>query len=234
MSIFSSLGTTGFEEQKDTLGGYQPLDTGAYPAKIKTIYITTSEKGAMAANVVAEINGQEYHEQLWITNSKGENFFLNKKTGNKVALPGFTALNDICLCAIGKELKELDAEPRVFKIYDYNAKAEVPREVPTITELMNHEVILGIVRQRVDKKIKNDAGEYVASGETREENVIEKVFHLSTHKTVNEAKAGAEEAQFYDKWVEKNAGVIRDKAKGKAEAGTAGAPQKPSVKKLFN
>ena len=73
MSMFSNMTTEGMEESKDTLGGYQPLDSDIYLAKIKTAYITISKNNAMAVNFVADIEGREYREQLWITNSKGEN-----------------------------------------------------------------------------------------------------------------------------------------------------------------
>lgn len=235
-SLFSNFSSSeNLEQVKDSLGGYQPLDSGAYEAVVKTVYITHSNKGAMAANLVLDIEGREYKEQLWITNSNGENFYKSK-SGGKVGLPGFTVLNDLCLCAVGKELKEMEPEERVFKLYDYDTKQEMPKEVPTIVDLQDTEIIVGIVKQVVDKTTKNDSGVYVPTGETREENVIDKIFHAASHKTVAEAKAGAKEASFYDKWVAKNTGMTRNRAKGAKAEGTAGAPQKPATKKpsLFN
>ena len=92
-------------------------------------------------------------------------------------------------------------------------------------------VILGIIKSVVDKNVKNDStGEYEPSGETREENTIEKVFHHPSKVTVVEAreaqKAGRDaEATFYDKWVEKNKGVTRNKAKGASgNGGNSGRP----------
>lgn len=238
MSMFSNMTTEGMEESKDTLGGYQPLDSDIYLAKIKTAYITISKNNAMAVNFVADIEGREYREQLWITNSKGENFFINKKTGNKVPLPGFTTLNDICIASIGKELKQLDTETKVFKIYDYDAKTELPKEVPTIVDLIDAEVKLGIIRQIVDKNVKDDSGNYVPSGETREENVIDKVFFADDNRTVNEVRTNKEVAEFYDKWLKKNKGQSRNRAQGaKNNAGKPGAPQKKAptpTKSLFS
>lgn len=230
-NIFANLNTNGMEQVKDSLGGYSPLETDAYLAKIKNAYVTMSKNNAMAVNLVCDIDGREYREQLWITNAQGQNFYTSK-TGGRVPLPGFTVLNDICLCGVEKPLSQLDTEPRVFKLYDYEAKTEMPKEVPTIIDLLDAEIILGITKQVVDKTVKDANGNYVPSGETREENVIEKVFHAETHKTVNEATSGIATAQFYDKWIAKNAGKTKMKAKGKAE-GSAGAPQKPAVKSLF-
>ena len=232
MSIFSTLSNDNLEQAKDSLGGYL-LDSGSYDAKIACAYVTTSAKGAMAINLVADIDGREYREQLWITNAKGENFYVNSKTNSKVPLPGFTIINDICLCTLGQDLKELDTAPRVFKVYDPEAKQEMPKEVPTIIDLMGKEITLGIIKQVVDKNVKNAEGNYVPSGETREENVIDKVFHYETKMTVNEAKDGKKEASFHDKWIAKNAGNTRNRAKGAPKAeGTAGAPKK-ATKSLF-
>lgn len=229
-NIFANLNTNGMEQVKDSLGGYSPLETNTYLAKVKNAYVTMSKNNAMAINLVCDIDGREYREQLWITNAQGQNYYTSK-TGGRIPLPGFTVINDICLCGVEKSLDQMDAEPRVFKIYDYEAKAEMPKEVPTIVDLLDSEIILGITKQVVDKTVKDANGNYVPSGETREENVIEKVFHAATKKTVSEAKDG-KEATFHDKWVAKNAGKTKMKAKGKAE-GTAGAPQKPAVKSLF-
>ena len=233
MSIFSNLDTSNVQQDKDTLGGYRPLDTDIYTAKIKAAYVTQSRRNASAVNLIADINGKEYREQLWITNAEGKPYFISKQNGEKVFLPGYTVMNDLCMCAVGKELKEMDAEPRTFKIYDYEAKQDLPKEVPTILELQNTEVDLGIFHEIVDKNIKDASGNYVPSGETRDQNVINKVFHTATHKTVNEAREGKTEAEFYDKWLAQYKGTVRNRAKkAAANEGTAGAPKKP-VKSLF-
>lgn len=228
MSIFQNLSTTGLEEQTDSLGGFQLLESNVYPAKVKTVYITTSKNNAMAANVVLDIDGREYREQLWITNSKGENFFVNKSSGNRVALPGFAVLNDLCLCTVGKELEFLETDQRTFKIYDYETKSDMLKEVPTITDLMDTEILVAITKKREFKKIKDASGAYVNSNETRELNTIKKIFHAGTKMTVTEAKAGKKEGEFLDKWLAKNQGKIEDATK-KSSAGIAGAPQKPQA-----
>lgn len=232
MSIFANMTTNDLEKSKDTLGGYQPLDSGAYTGKIKGVYITTSKSNAMAANLVLDLDGREYKETLWITNRNGENFYKSK-SGHKIGLPGFTILNDLCLVTLNKELRELDTEPRVFKVYDPESKGEVNREFPTIVDLSGKEAIFGIIRQVVNKTVKDASGNYVPSQETKDENVIEKIFHEPTHKTVNEAVAGKEEAEFFDKWLEKNKGVTRDRTK-KVEGAAAQAAERKPAKSLFS
>lgn len=223
MSIFSNLSSKGLETQADTLGGFSPLESGAYEAEIKALYVTTSASGAMALNLVAGIDNREYRETIYITNKNKENFFVSKQTGKKVPLPGFTTINDLCLCAIGKELCELETETKVVKVYDYETKQEMPKEVPMVVDVLGSKVCLGILKEVVDKNVKS-GDDYVPSGETREQNTINKVFHAETHMTVNEAKSGKQEASFYEKWVQKHAGKTVNKAKG--AGGTAGAPKK--------
>ena len=234
MSIFDNLTTQGIEAPKDSLGGsFSVLESGIYLAKIKAVYVTMSKNNAMAANVVVDINGREYREQLWITNANGENWYKNKQTGHKVFLDGFTQLNDICLCTVGKELRDMETEPRVFNIYNFESKSEVPTEVPTVVELMGKEVLLGIMKETVNKRVKNADGHYVDSAETRDENHINKVFHAEKRLTVNEARAGKSEPEFYTKWLERNEGKTRDRSKAVSKTASAPAAKQPS-RSLFN
>lgn len=236
MSLFSSLDTNNVVADKDVLGGYEPLSSGIYNATIKAAYVTTSRNGAMAVNVLADINGQEYRETLWITNREGKPFYVSKKTGEKIFLPGYVVINDICLATLGKPLKETDAQPRTFKIYDVEAKKELPKEVPTMIELIGKQVCLAIVRETVDKTVRDASGNYVPSGETKDQNVISKVFDFTTHRTVNEIREHVAEASFYDKWLVKNEGITRNRAKGAQEGashGMAGMPMKPAAAPAF-
>ena len=120
MSIFNKLKSDGLEESQDRLGGYAPLETDIYKAIIKALYAGQSAGGAMSVNLIAEIDGREYRETLWVTNKNGENFFLNKddKT-KKVPLPGFTVADDILLIATGEPLASQETEDKVIKLYDF-------------------------------------------------------------------------------------------------------------------
>ena len=110
MSIFTSYDNKGATSPKDSLGGYEPLASDIYEAEIKAAYVTTSRSGAAAINLVLDIAGREYHETIYFTNSKGETFFLSKQSGEKISLPGYTTFNDLCLCAVGKEVNQLESE----------------------------------------------------------------------------------------------------------------------------
>lgn len=226
MGIFSDLKTEGLEETQDRLGGFAVLETNAYEAAIKVAFAGQSAGGAHSVTVIADAGGREYRETIYITNRKGENFFLNKNDKTKkVPLPGFTTMDDICLVTTDKPLSEQDTEEKIVNVYDSDAKKEVPKSVQVLTALTGATVILGIVNNLVNKNEKDGSGNYVPTPDTRNENVIDKVFHSPSKMTVVEARTGATEPKFYDAWVAKNAGQTRDRRELKdGSGGSAGKP----------
>jgi hypothetical protein len=146
-----------------------------------------------------------------------------EKDGQKNYLPGFIAANALALLAAGKELSELDTEIKVVNVYSYEAKAEVPTKVEVPVDLMGKEIIIGLIKQTVDKTAKNETtGAYEPTGETRDENEIDKFFRATDKMTTAEIRAAANEPVFYAAWDSKFSGVVRMKAK---TSGTAGAPK---------
>lgn len=227
MSIFGNLTNEGLEETTDRLGGFQIRATDIYPATIKAAYAGQSAGGARNVTIVVELPDGEYSETIYVTNKKGENWFLNQNDkSKKVPLPGFTTVDDICLVTTGKPLAEQDSEEKVVKIYDFDERKELPKAVPMLVDLIGQTLFLGIVQQTVDKNQKNEStGEYEPTGETRDENVIEKVFHDPTKMTVVEARQGATEPVFFEKWLSKNKGNVRNRAKGASgNGGNSGRP----------
>lgn len=228
MSIFANMTTNGLEEQKDSLGGYSPLETDIYAATIKALYVQTAKSGAMSLNLIADINGKEYRETVYITTKDGVNYYTNK-AGKKAPLPGFIIMNDLCLCTVGRELSELETETKVIKLYNREAKTEMATEVPMVVDLIGTKVALGIYKEKVNKQVLEGTS-YVDTEETREQNVINKVFHLETHKTVNEAKNNLE-AEFWDKWLAKNQGKVIDRTKKVAPRNNTMKPSTTAPKK---
>lgn len=238
MSLFSNLTSDGLEENEDRLGGSGGrLETDVYAGKIKIAYAGVSQKGAKNVTlIVALANGNEYRETVYVTNAKGENFFYNKQDATKkVALPGFTTIDDICQVCTEKGLAEQNIEEKIVKIYDFDARQELPKSVPVLTDLIGKDVLLAIKKTLVNKNEKAADGSYVPTAESREENSIEKVFHPTLRVTVVEAKRGKLEPEFIDAWIEKNKGKTHDKrqikdGEGGVQAGrprpaNAGPPQ---------
>ncbi|WP_421991754.1 hypothetical protein [Roseococcus sp.] len=226
MSIFAKLKSDGFEETQDRLGGFQVRETDIYTGPIKMAYAGSSKGGAQNVTLILDLpGGSEYRETIYITNKKGENWFVNKDDPTKrVALPGFTVMDDICTVTSGKGLAEQDTEAKMVKVYDPDQKKEVPKSVPVLVELLGLTVSLGIGKL-LENKTKLEGNEYVPTAEERSSNVIEKVFHTETKMTCAEARQGLSEGVFWDAWLERNKGKERDKRTIKdGQGGAAGAP----------
>jgi hypothetical protein len=225
MGIFGNLTNEGLEEAQDRIGGGGfILDTDIYNMTVKMAYATKSAGGAHGFVFIGDNGGKEYRETLWVTNKKGENFFLNKddKT-KKVPLPGFTIANDICLATTEKPLSEQATEEKIVNIYDFDQKKEIPTSVPVLVDLLGQPVTLAILKI-LENKSEKVGDDYVPTAETREVNQIDKVFHTETQVTMVEARNG-QAASFYNTWLERNKGQTRDKRSIKdGSAGTAGRP----------
>lgn len=243
MSLLKNLETkAGVEGEKDILGGGGALDSGLYDLTIKVAYVTTSSGGALALNTVFDYNGKEVRQQFWMTsgNDKG-NKNTYTKDGKEFYLPGFISANSLALLTVGKEISQLDLEEKTIKLYDFEAKGEVPTKVQVFTELTGQTITAGVQKQTVDKNI--DSGQvdsngrkiYVPSGETRDINEVVKFFRADDGLTVPEIEAQVTEAKFKNDWDAKYTGKTINKAKGSKDGVTAGAPSagaKPT-KSLF-
>ncbi len=214
--------------EKDSIGSSGPVESGLYPSNISTAYLMKSDGGAVGLVLNAKTDsGRELRQTLWMTSGKakgGNNYYVDKD-GLKQYLPGFNLANSIALLAAGKEISDCATETKVVNVYSTTAKAEVPTQVEMVMDLLNKDVIFGVIKQIVDKTAKNDAGVYVPTGETRVENEIDKCFRARDRMTTAEIRAQATEAAFIDTWSAKWDGKERNKAKGASAAGTAGAPK---------
>tara|TARA_R110000823_G_scaffold12076_6_gene40567 strand:+ start:121 stop:939 length:819 start_codon:yes stop_codon:yes gene_type:complete len=230
-------------EEDFTGGGGGLLDTDVYMATIKTAYIQKA-KASEATSIILlmDINGKELRSQTWVTNRNGEVTYKDKKTGEVKNLPGFSQMNSLALLVAGKELGQLDSEEKTVKLYDFDAKKEIPQAVMCFTELHGETVAAAVQRQTVDKTAKNEAtGSYDATGETRDQNEVVKFFAADKLVTISEVEMfikslGAsfdetvadghllkaigkmEDASgvYSASWIEKNQGQTYVKAKGKA------------------
>ena len=233
MSLLKTLTTdTSIANEKDSIGGGGVLDSGLYMATITLAYVTKSAGGATGMVLHFKTDSKrDIRQTLWMTSGTakgGKNYY--EKDGQKNYLPGFLLAQSLALLAAGKEVSDLDIETKVVSIYNREAKAEVPTKVEMVMDLMNKPILIGLVKQKVDKTAKADSGEYVPTGETREENEIDKFFRASDRKTTAEIRAQVEEASFVDVWNDKWNGQVKDKS-GKGGNGTAGVPAKAASTK---
>jgi len=226
MSLLKNLTTdSSIADEKDSIGG-SVLESGAYLAKVTLAYVTKSNGGATGLVLKTKTaDGRDINQTLWMTAGTakgGKNFY--EKEGVKHYLPGFIAANALSVLTTGKDIAELDTETKVVKVYSSEAKAEVPTKVEVVVDLLGKDIIIGLIKQTVDKTVKGADDKYESTGETRDENEIDKFFRAEDKLTTAEIRANASEPAFYNTWGAKWNGVTRNKAKGVA-AGTAGAPK---------
>lgn len=228
MSLLKTIKSdSSVENEKDSVGGGGVLESGLYPFKIVAAYVIKAASEAVGIVLNFEnADKKRLRQTVYITSGKEKgcsNFYEDKKTGEKRYLPGFLMANSLALLTVGKEISDLDTEKRVVPVYNSEAKKEIPTEVDMIMELVGQEVLLGVLKQKVDKTTKDGAGKYVPTGETREENEIDKIFRASDRMTTAEIRGNAETAVFADTWSTKWAGVTKDKTS--KVAGTPGMPK---------
>jgi hypothetical protein len=222
------------------------FDSDIYQAKIKTAYIGKAQSSeARNVTLLLDINGKELRSQTWVSNKAGEVTYKDKNSGEIKNLPGYNQMNSLALLIAGKNLGDLDTEELVVKIYDFDAKKELPQSVTCFTELHGETVNVAVQRQTVDKTAKNDAtGDYDATGETRDQNEIVKFFAADKLVTISEVaefikglgesfddvvdnghllkairKVPEENGLFADKWLTRNKGQTYDKSTGKKAVG---------------
>jgi len=224
-------------EEKDVLGGSYILDSGVYEYDIDMAYMVESARGAIGVNMIFTKGNQQLKQSFWVRsgNDKGNKTTFTNKAGNEQPLPGMAAINSIVFLTLGKnQISELDTEEKVVKLYSYEAKEEVNTTVDVVTDLLGQKIVLGIMKNEIDVKQKNDAtGNFDTTGRTKFENEVTKVFQAGTNCTVAEVK-GREDAQFITKWNDKNKGTVRNKVEHKGPVGVSGAPASaPTTKSLF-
>jgi hypothetical protein len=215
------------KQDGDFLGGFDPFETNIYDFTVKLAYLSESKGKAKAVNITLEHeDGRELRQQFWITSGEAKGckpYFINKNTGEKKYLPGYTMAEHLSLLTAAKRLPKLTTEKRTIKLYDPQEKKEMPKEVDMFIQMVDKKVSAGVIKQIVDKRAANDAGEYVATGETRIENEVDKFFRASDGMTVTEVVAKAESADFKERWINKWAGQVKDKST--PATGNVGAPQ---------
>jgi len=227
MNMLATLATdSSIADDRDSVGSAGPLESGLYNAKVTLAYINKSQGGAMGLVLNLKTDaGKDVRQTLWMTSgtAKGCKNYYENKDGEKQYLPGFTHANNLALLTVGKEIATLETETKVVNVYSPEAKAEIPTKVEMLMDLLGKEILVGLIKQTVDKTKKNDAGAYEPTGETRDENEVDKFFRARDRMTTAEIRAEAQNATFVETWENKWKGVTRNKAKG--AGGTAGAPK---------
>ena len=180
MNPFATLTTDeSIGEERDSVGTGGVLESGIYKATVTLAYLNKSAGGALGLVLNLKTDtGREIRQTLWMASgdAKGNKNFFEAKDGSRQYLPGFNHAQSLALLTIGKEISALETETKLVNVYNADAKAEMPTKVEVAVELLGQEILVGLIKQIVDKTEKNDKGAYIPTGETREENEIDKLF----------------------------------------------------------
>lgn len=212
------------------VGGGFTLPTGLYPMVVENAYLDKSSGGAMNINLhLKKKTGgkQVYRHTIYITSgdAKGNKPYY-EKDGKKHPLPGYSLVDQITKITAGVPLSQVVPEDKLVKLYDFEAKAEVPRQVPVITQMIGQEILVGVKLVRQNKRTQS-GGNWVDTNEVQEFNEISKVFYPDGF-TVTEKSAEAESAEFVKKWADANPeDYVQDKFK--PVAGSASAKKAPAA-----
>lgn len=231
---------TNAEKETDRLGGFQLYDSGIYPMAIEVAYLQIAASGARSITFHFKGEVGSFRSTQFFTSGteKGCKTYY-EKDGKQFNLPGYTMVNDICLLAGIGGIAGAELEEKVLKLWSKDAQGEVPTKVQVITNLLGKQIACGLLKQTVDKTALGGDNEYHPTGETRDENELDKVFHVETGLTAVEMEASANSAtplepDFLHKWKAKYEGQTLNKAKGATAGGTAGnAAAAHTPKKLF-
>ena len=102
---------TASSQETDVLGGRLILETDIYPVELKQAFLFTSGSGATGCSIEAKTqDGKDYTTDLYITDKKGNNFYIDKKDKSQKLLPGYIMLNRLLLLTVGKTLDALDGD----------------------------------------------------------------------------------------------------------------------------
>lgn len=229
MSLLSGLKKANVAaKETDNLGGRQLLDSDIYSLTCSMAYLAKSGSGALGVNLTfVDDAKKEISQTVYITggDAKGNSSTYKDKDGNEHYLPGYLQVNGLCLLTVGQELADLEdqVEEKTISVWDNTAKAKVLKKMPVLVPLIGQKIKAGILRQQVSKQVKDDAGVYVPTDESVEQNEINKFFRDEDDLTVAEIEAGETEAKFAKDWLAKYKGQVLDKRSKDAKPAPAGA-----------
>lgn len=220
------------EAPEDNVGFSRTLlMSGMYDLNISAIYLTQSKSGAIAANIVGKVTTEdkpepvEYKETIYMTNSKQEYWYTDKKSGKKHYLPGYNIMNAISAFLTNKTILDPShpIEKRVFEIWDFESRSMQNTPVETYGDMLDATIRVGILQKKENKQAKGNNGKYEDINEAIEFNNIDLVVDANNF-TFAERFAKVETAEAMDKWIERNEGKVRDSFKLNANAPAQGAP----------
>lgn len=214
------------EEEKDIVASGGVLDAAVYKGTVELVYMDKAASGAININIHFNNGSRVIRQTIYISNKKGG--FTYHKDGKDFPLPGYSQVDHFFKAVTSKGIAQQVTEEKTIKIYDYDAKKELPQQRTVFMEALGKPMAVGVIKVSEEKTTK-DSGYVDGTGEFREYNEFDKWFNAETGMTrLEELDDSITEATFIHKWKEKNEGKVkvkRAKNPGAAASGaTSGAP----------
>jgi hypothetical protein len=202
------------------------LPTDVYDAEILLAYlISSSSSKSKGLFLVLKINNEEKSFQTYYTNKNDELFYIDKKDNTKKALPGLLLLSALTQITLNKTFDSLgpsDFSKKTIKVWNNDAKTELPKEVDVITSLTGKKVKVALEQIEQNK--------YSDVTRTEMKNQIVKFFNdkgYTSTELENLQKDPTTQPEFITKWLEVNKDKIVDKVDRSKIKATASVGSKP-------
>ena len=195
----------------DKIGGKSySVPTDVYDAEISLAYLISSASSkSRGLDLVLKINNEERSFQTYYTNKNDEPFYIDKKDNTKKALPGLLLLSALTQIVLNKSFDSLgsnDFSKKTIKVWNSDAKKELPKEVDVITNLTGKKVKVALEQIEQNK--------YSDATKTESKNQIVKFFNdkgYTSTELENLQKDPTTQPEFMTKWLEANKGKITDR-----------------------
>ena len=135
-------------------------------------------------------------------------------------------MNNLAIMTCNKGLHDLAGEVgvRTVKVRDWEAKADVMKDVQAIIPMLDKEVLVAIQEEEYEKTVYNEAEKKrVGTGEYGVKNVLVKVYNPETRQTAVEMRDEKPAAQA-DAWAATYAGKLKE-----ADRSKGGSPNQKTV-----
>ena len=189
----------GVELQADQISDKKYLKkSGVYTAELVMVYMKESKNGATGIQLDFQTEDNEIYtvDNLWVTNRKGEPYYVVSKgpdKGDKKPLPGMMDLMKYCKLLTGNAEEFQKTDTTIYPVYNKDKKAFVDSEVKSVPGLIGNVVQLVLQETVQDKTALNSgSGKYEPTGETRVSLELKTILDGATGKTLAEKEAGLE------------------------------------------
>ena len=150
-------------------------------------------------------------------------------------MPSYVRMKNIDFL-LSKKLQETPrTEKKLIKIWNAEAKKEVPTEKDMLVEWVGKPLTILVTKTKEFKQTKNADGVYVDTDEVKTLAVVDFYVDAVTNKTQNEI-SGNQEPLICTKWLEKHTSdFVRDRTNGKGKTvATSSAPTPaPTADEIF-